>query len=75
MALKIAIVGPGGVARGNYLPHLSKAEDVDLTYYSRTVAKAEACATDFGGGVAGSLEALTSKALSHAGGSRRSRSA
>jgi predicted dehydrogenase len=58
MALKIAIVGPGGVARGNYLPHLSKAEDVDLTYYSRTVAKAEACATDFGGGVAGSLEEL-----------------
>ena len=58
MALKIAIVGTGNVARQNYLPYLSKRQDVLLSYYSRTAAKAEACAQDFGGHAAGSIREL-----------------
>jgi predicted dehydrogenase len=56
--LKIALVGTGNVARNNYLPYLSKQEDVLLTYYSRTQSKAQACAEAFGGRVVDSLEAL-----------------
>jgi predicted dehydrogenase len=52
--LKVAIVGTGNVARSNYLPVLSKQRDVSLAYVNRTRAKAEACATDFGGEVFGS---------------------
>lgn len=52
MALKIAIVGTGHVARENYLPFLARQEDVELLYHSRTRAKAEACAAQFGGRVA-----------------------
>ena len=55
MAIKIAVVGTGGVARDSYLPFLSKQEDVVLTYFSRTRSKAEACARDFGGRVADSI--------------------
>ena len=58
MTLKIAIVGTGNVARQNYLPYLSKRQDVQLSYYSRTAAKAEACARDFGGHAAGSIREL-----------------
>jgi predicted dehydrogenase len=58
MTLKIAIVGTGNVARQNYLPYLSKRQDVLLSYYSRTRAKAEACANEFGGRVAGSVREL-----------------
>ncbi len=58
MILKIAIVGTGNVARQNYLPYLSKRQDVQLSYYSRTAAKAEACARDFGGHAAGSIREL-----------------
>jgi predicted dehydrogenase len=70
MTLKIAIVGTGKVARQSYLPYLSRREDsgrvlpggrvlpVRLSYFSRTRAKAEACAKDFGGHVAGSVEEL-----------------
>jgi len=52
--MKIAIVGTGGVARGNYLPFLAKQPDVTLSYFSRTREKAEACTREFGGHVAGS---------------------
>ncbi|MBE0699055.1 MAG: Gfo/Idh/MocA family oxidoreductase [Anaerolineaceae bacterium] len=58
MTLKIAIVGTGGVARQSYLPYLSKRQDVLLSYYSRTRSKAEACASDFGGRVVGSIQEL-----------------
>ena len=58
MTLKIAVVGTGNVARQSYLPYLSKRQDVLLTYFSRTPAKAEACAADFGGHVAGSVREL-----------------
>ena len=58
MTLKIAIVGTGKVARQNYLPYLSKRQDVILSYYSRTPAKAEACANDFGGHAARSIQEL-----------------
>ena len=58
MTLKIAIVGTGKVARNNYLPYLAKQTDVSLTYYSRTLIKAEACAADFGGRVFTSLPEL-----------------
>ena len=58
MSLKIAIVGTGGVASGNYLPYLSKQSDVALSYFSRTQAKAEECARKFGGRVAGSIPDL-----------------
>jgi len=70
MTLKIAIIGTGKVARQSYLPYLSSREDsgrvlpggralpVRLSYFSRTRAKAEACAKDFGGDVAGSVEEL-----------------
>ncbi len=46
------------MARQNYLPYLSKRQDVQLSYYSRTAAKAEACARDFGGHAAGSIREL-----------------
>jgi predicted dehydrogenase len=49
MSLKIAIVGTGNVARSNYVPFLARQEDVDIVYLSRTRAKAEALAAEFGG--------------------------
>ena len=58
MPLKIAILGTGKVARSNYLPYLSRQEDVILTYFSRTRVKAEECAGDFGGRVTGSIQEL-----------------
>jgi predicted dehydrogenase len=58
MTLKIAIIGTGNVARQNYLPYLSKRQDVLLSYYSRTRAKAEGCASEFGGRAAGSIQEL-----------------
>jgi predicted dehydrogenase len=58
MTLKIGIVGAGNVARQSYLPYLSSRKDVVLSYYSRSPAKAEACAKDFGGLVAGSVQEL-----------------
>ena len=57
MSLKIAVVGTGNVARKSYLPYLSK-QNVTLTYFSRTQLKAQVCARDFGGRVAGSLKEL-----------------
>lgn len=58
MTIKIAVVGTGKVARNSYLPYLSKRQDVLLSYYSRTFAKAEASARDFGGRAAGSIQDL-----------------
>ncbi len=58
MAIKVGIVGTGKVARNNYLPYLSRQADVSLVYYSRTQARAEACARDFGGRVVGSVHSL-----------------
>ena len=54
-SIKVGIVGTGNVARSNYLPFLSRQEDVSLVYYSRTRSKAEACAREFGGRVVGSV--------------------
>ena len=58
MSLKIAVVGTGKVARNNYLPYLAKQHDVTLSYFSRTLSKAEACAAEFGGRVTRSLQEL-----------------
>jgi predicted dehydrogenase len=57
-SIKIGIVGTGNVARNNYLPHLSREEDVRLVYYTRTRSRAEACAAEFGGRVVDSPAAL-----------------
>lgn len=58
MTIKIAVVGTGKVARSNYLPYLSKRQDVLLSYYSRTFTKAEACADEFGGRAVESIQDL-----------------
>ncbi|MEW6750140.1 MAG: Gfo/Idh/MocA family oxidoreductase [Candidatus Latescibacterota bacterium] len=56
--MRIAIVGTGSVAQGCYLPFLHKQPDVQLFYFSRTRARAEACAQQFGGEVCDSLAGL-----------------
>jgi predicted dehydrogenase len=56
--LRIAVVGTGKVAQRNYLPGLAATADVSLGYYNRTRAKADECATKFGGQAFGSLAAL-----------------
>ena len=56
--VKVAIVGTGNIARSNYLPYLIKYEDVELSYFNRTPAKAESLAGQFGGRVASSLRDL-----------------
>ena len=56
--IRVAIVGTGNVAVRSYLPYLSKREDVALSYYNRTRAKAEGAASQFGGRVADSMKAL-----------------
>jgi predicted dehydrogenase len=58
MSIKVGIVGTGNVARNSYLPFLSKQPDVALLYHSRTRAKADACAQEFGGRVVGSVREL-----------------
>ena len=62
MTLKIAIVGTGSIAKGQYLPALTKHPDVALSYYSRTPAKAEALAREHGGTVASSIAELMADA-------------
>jgi predicted dehydrogenase len=57
MTLRIAIVGTGKVA-ANYLTAMVQNQDVTLSYYNRTRAKAEATAAQFGGRVAASLADL-----------------
>jgi predicted dehydrogenase len=61
MTLRVAVVGTGSVAVRSYLPHLARRQDVELTYYNRTCAKAEAAAQQFGGRVAGTLADLVSQ--------------
>ena len=56
--MKIALAGTGNVAKRNYIPCLAAQEDVELGYYNRTSAKAEAVAAEFGGEVFDSLDAL-----------------
>jgi len=56
--VKIAIVGTGNVARDCYLPALSQADDVELAYHSRTLSRAEECASSFSGPVFASVEEL-----------------
>jgi predicted dehydrogenase len=56
--LKVAVVGTGKVAQGNYLPCLAAEPDVTLAYYNRTPAKAQDCAAKFGGVSFGSLSEL-----------------
>ena len=58
MSIKVGIVGTGNVARNNYLPFLSRQEDVALVYFSRTRSRAEACAQEFGGRVVGAAREL-----------------
>ena len=50
--------GTGKVADQNYLPHIVKNDDVVLSYYNRTQAKAQAMADKYGGRVADSLADL-----------------
>jgi len=56
--MKVAVIGTGKVAEHNYLPFLSKQKDVELSLFSRTPAKAEACAAKCGGRVASAIEDL-----------------
>ena len=58
MSIKIGIVGTGGVARNSYLPYLSQQKEITIIYYSRTQAKAEECARDFGGTAVQSIQDL-----------------
>jgi predicted dehydrogenase len=52
--LKVGIAGAGKVAEESYLPCLVKVPGVELAYFSRTRARAEAAAARFGGRVFGS---------------------
>jgi len=56
--MKIAIVGTGNVAKDCYLPFLKTQKDVELSYFSRTKAKADACAATFGGKACSTLAEL-----------------
>jgi predicted dehydrogenase len=56
--IKVALVGTGSVARDCYLPFLSRQNDIDLFYYSRSPEKASACAKAFGGQNTKSLDDL-----------------
>lgn len=59
--MKVAIIGTGSVAVKNYIPYLSSRPGVSMLYYSRTMAKAEAAAANFGGKVLGSIKDLMSE--------------
>lgn len=58
MTIHVAVVGTGKVADQNYLPFIVQNEDVILSYYNRTRARADAVAAKFGGAVAGTIEEL-----------------
>jgi predicted dehydrogenase len=60
MGLRVAVIGTGKVATGQYLPYLSKREDVEPAYWNRTEEKARAAAAQFGGHVLSSLDELAS---------------
>jgi predicted dehydrogenase len=55
MALKIAVIGIGKVAREEYIPFLAAQADVVLGYFNRTRPAAQAVAGQFGGEVFASL--------------------
>lgn len=56
--IHVAIVGTGSVAVSNYLPALVKHQDVRLSYYNRTTAKAFAAAQQFGGEAFATIDEL-----------------
>ncbi|MDX9981293.1 MAG: Gfo/Idh/MocA family oxidoreductase [Lentisphaeria bacterium] len=56
--MKVAIAGVGNVAKGSYLPALSKRSGIELHYWNRTAEKAKAAAAQFGGTVHASLAEL-----------------
>jgi predicted dehydrogenase len=56
--LRIAVVGVGQVAVGNFLPTLRDEKDVVLSVYNRTSAKAQAAAKSFNAEYLESLEAV-----------------
>ena len=60
MTMKIAVIGTGGVAVRNYLPHIAERGDVELSYLNRTRSKAAAAAEQFGGRVAADSAELMS---------------
>ena len=62
MTIHVAIVGTGKVADQNYLPYIVQNDDVVLSYYNRTRAKADSVAAKFGGRVAGSIDELVAGA-------------
>ncbi|WP_022883630.1 Gfo/Idh/MocA family protein [Glaciibacter superstes] len=49
MTIRLGIVGVGKVATGNYLPHLSNIDDVELAYVSRSRTAVNAAVEAFGG--------------------------
>ena len=53
--LKIAIIGTGSVACNEYVPYLAGRKDIALSYFSRTLSKAEICSKKHGGSVRKSL--------------------
>lgn len=56
--IRLGVVGLGNVAVNNYLPFLSRQEDVELYCCSRDSEKAKACAERFGIHACSSLEEL-----------------
>jgi predicted dehydrogenase len=58
MTIRVAIVGTGKVAEQNYLPHIVRHEDVELSYFNRSRARAEAVAERFAGRVTSSVAEL-----------------
>lgn len=60
--MRIGIIGTGGVAKDCYLPFLMTQPDVDLLYFNRTRAKADACAEKFGGTVCNSISDMVAAA-------------
>lgn len=58
MTIRLGIVGVGKVATGNYLPHLSKIDDVELAYVSRSQAAVDAAVETFGGTAMATAHAL-----------------
>jgi predicted dehydrogenase len=62
MALKVAVVGCGGVARGSHLPAWKRVPDIELVAMcDKDKARADAAARDFGGKPYYDLEEMLSK--------------
>ncbi|UKI30758.1 MAG: Gfo/Idh/MocA family oxidoreductase [Lentisphaeria bacterium] len=56
--IRLGVVGLGNVAQNNYLPYLSRQENVELFCCSRDPEKAKACAARFGIHACTTLEEL-----------------